>query len=260
MSQVEYTLLNKKLAFSFSVGQKFAVKVANNIVGEFIISRLNGRLYAVGKFMGYSFCERTSPYFLDDESFYGKAVYQVIETENFNPEVEYPNHRKALVGKQFVTGRRGEVYIACRKVRKTAQDPVGAWGANYKAADDISFVLRCETDGQFTVQDLERNSNYYFQVNSNMRNTAFLVDYFLYRLIPNEVQPTAQYGVIKTPTDDRSMYIIWTPSSIAPPQQIFTSAKQARYVAYRMSEQHKGCIFHWAKLEGHAQWGELPTE
>lgn len=71
-----------------------------------------------------------------------------------------------------------------------------------------------------------------------------------------EMVPVSGEGVIKTEqTEER--YIVWCPASTSPCQQIFTSARQARYVAYRMSEEHKGKVFHWAKLEGSAHWGPL---
>lgn len=69
------------------------------------------------------------------------------------------------------------------------------------------------------------------------------------------------FGIIKTVLDKTvDRYIVWSPSSRQPSQQIFTSAKQARYVAYRMSEQNKGHVFYWSKLEGNAQCVELPPE
>lgn len=68
------------------------------------------------------------------------------------------------------------------------------------------------------------------------------------------------FGVVKNTIKDKDWYLVWSPGSRQPSQQIFTSAKQARYVAYRMSEHNKGQIFYWAKLEGHAQWGKIPNE
>lgn len=77
----------------------------------------------------------------------------------------------------------------------------------------------------------------------------------IYQVVEEPTTPV--FGVIKTP-EERDLYIVWSPGSRQPPQQLFVSAKQARFVAYRMSEQHKGEVFHWAKVEGHSQRGQLP--
>lgn len=151
----KHVLIDKKKPFSFETGQKFVVKVANTIIGEFSIKQGKTKvLYAKGYYRGYCFEELTSNYFLDDGAFYGKAIYQVVETEE-------------------------------------------------------------------------------------SANT---------------------FGVVKTLIEEKGWYIVWSPGSNQPSQQIFVSDRQARFVAYRMSEEHQGQIFYWAKLEGHAQWGELLDE
>lgn len=255
MSIIE-TLVNKKRPHSFTVGEYFVVKVAKSVVGRFTIVEKSGTKYAKGTYRGVPFNEVLSPYFLDDETFYGKAIYRVEERRSiavFDLETEYPNHREALVGKQFVTGKKGEVYIARQKVNKSAHESVGAWETTVKPSDEIDFILKFVEDNICIVTNIKSEFKFRCRVDNTLKEIPLFIDYYIFKLIP-----TRKEGVVKTVLEaDR--YIVWTPSSIAPPQQIFTSAKQARYVSYRMTEQHKdtGEIFYWAKLEGHAQWGNL---
>lgn len=261
MSNIE-TLVNKKRPHSFSVGEYFVVKVAKSVVGRFTIVEKRGTKYAKGTYRGVPFNEAVEPYFLDDETFYGKAIYKVEERKNiavFDLETEYPNHREALVGKQFVTGKKGEVYIARAKVDKSKSDDAGYWGTTRKPSDEIDLILICREDRVFQLicPKTDMRTMFYIPEGKTLKDTIIpLSDHYLFRLLP--VESESKEGVIKTVIEEER-YIVWTPSSIAPPQQIFTSAKQARYVSYRMTEQHKatGAIFYWAKLEGHAQWGNL---
>jgi len=253
MSNIE-TLMNKKRPHSFTAGEYFVVKVAKSVVGRFTIVEKRGTRYAKGVYLGVPFNVAIRPYFLDDETFYGKAIYKVEERKNivaFDLETEYPNHSEVLVGKQFVTGKKGEVYVARAKVDKTAQDVVGYWGVTVKPSDEIRFILKFVEDSICIVTDVESGLKFRYKVDKTLKEIPLFNDYYIFKLIS-----TAREGVVKT-TLEEERYIVWTPSSIAPPQQIFTSAKQARYVSYRMTEQHKatGAIFYWAKLEGHAHWG-----
>lgn len=143
-----------------------------------------------------------------------------------------------LVNKQLpFRFKEGQVFIV-----KVANTVIGSISV-VKVADRLVVKVYTTTTGSRSFTDYPY-----------LLNDEILKGYAIYELVPETVE-----GVVKT-EQDKERYIVWCPASTSPCQQIFTSARQARYVAYRMSEEHKGKVFHWAKLEGSAQWGELPNE
>lgn len=269
MVRTEHVLINKKKPFVFEAGQKFVVKIAKNIVATLKVTDRKTRnglpilqyqdAYEVKDMHGVSCLFRVCNHL------YGKAVYQVVETEVearpvmivFDIETHYPNHREALVGKQFITGKVGEVYVARRKVPKPAGE---VWEVKTKPSEEIEMLITSTIDGTINVAVADGSYTGFFLNQGTVRNISFFDDFYIFRLLSNE-PPVKEpiFGVAKTVFDQTAeRYIVWSPGSRQPSQQIFTSARQARYVAYRMTEENKGQVFYWAKLEGHSQWGELP--
>lgn len=277
MSQVKHVLVDKNKPVTFQAGQQFVVKVAATVVAKIEICSCkadSSTIYAkmvsvVDQSVAKASVFDANMNFLKTGYLRGKAIYQVVEEEAliavFDIETYYPNHRQALVGKQFITGKVGEVYVVRQKVTRNGNPaPRGDWST---PSEDITYLMTCNEDGVLTAENVKTGSlNFGVQTVMRLDGQSLLSkyplfnDYYVYRLIPNEPVVTKEpiYGIAKTVFDQTvDRYIVWSPGSRSPSQQIFTSAKQARYVAYRLTEQNKGQVFYWAKLEGYSQWGEI---